>query len=144
MNEAHDPFSQVLAAYAAAVHAKDADAFAAMYDDDVHVFDMWGSWSLQGIAAWRAMAADWFSSLGAERVVVKADEIQTTHAGELAIGHAILTYTALSAEGEELRSLNNRITMALKKTGDSWKVFHEHTSAPVDHASAKVILQRTA
>jgi uncharacterized protein (TIGR02246 family) len=142
MSEAHDPISQVLAAYKAAVYAKDTEAFLALYDDDVRVFDMWGAWSLQGIAAWRAMAEGWFSTLGAERVVVRADDIEATHAGELAIGHAILTYTAISAEGEELRSLNNRITVALRRVDGSWKIFHEHTSAPIDHESTKAILQR--
>lgn len=143
MSEARDPFLQALNAYKAAVYAKDVDAFVALYDDDVHVFDMWGAWSLRGIEAWRGMAADWFSSLGAERVVVHADEMQSTVIGDLAIGHATLTYTALSAEGDTLRSLDNRITMALKLTGDTWKIFHEHTSAPIDHRSAKAILRRS-
>ncbi|WP_404615797.1 hypothetical protein [Rhodanobacter hydrolyticus] len=49
MNERTDPVVQILDSYKAAVFAKDVDAFAALYDDDVHVFDMWGAWSLQGI-----------------------------------------------------------------------------------------------
>ena len=32
--------------------AKDVDAFAALFDVDVRVFDMWGVWSYDGIAAW--------------------------------------------------------------------------------------------
>lgn len=103
---------------------------------------MWGAWSLRGIEAWRGMAVDWFSSLGTERVVVDADEMQSTVIGDLAVGHAVLTYTALSVAGETLRSLDNRITMALRKAGDSWKIFHEHTSAPIDHLSTKAMLQR--
>ncbi|GAA0710347.1 YybH family protein [Dokdonella soli] len=142
MSEPHDPFLQAMDSYKAAVRAKDVDAFLAIYDDDVHVFDLWGTWSLRGIVAWRNMAADWFSSLGTEQVVVSVDEAQTTRIGDLAVGHAVLTYTAMSAEGKELRSLNNRITMALRRTGESWKIFHEHTSAPVDHRSAKAILKR--
>jgi uncharacterized protein (TIGR02246 family) len=142
MSEPLDPFLQVLDLYKAAVRAKDVDAFLAIYDDDVHVFDMWGAWSLRGIEAWRKMAMDWFSSIGTGQVVVSADEAQTSRIGELAVGHAILTYTAISAEGKELKSLNNRITMALRRTGESWKIFHEHTSAPVDHRSMKAMLQR--
>jgi len=141
MSEQTNPFLQLLDSYKAAVLAKDLDAFAALYDNDVHVFDMWGTWSLRGIEAWRNMAADWFSSLGTERVIVRAREAQATLTGELAIGHAILTYTGVSAEGKELRSLSNRITMALRHTGESWKIFHEHTSAPIDHQSTKAMLQ---
>jgi ketosteroid isomerase-like protein len=59
-----DSIAGVLRAYAAAVYAKDVDAFAALYAEDVQVFDMWGQWSHRGIEAWRTMAAGWFSSLG--------------------------------------------------------------------------------
>jgi len=34
--------TDVLNAYAAAVLAKDVDAFMALYDDEVSIFDMWG------------------------------------------------------------------------------------------------------
>ena len=142
MNAPHDAFLQVLESYKAAVRAKSVEAFLAIYDDDVHVFDMWNTWSLRGIEAWRAMAEGWFSSLGTEQVVVSADEAQTTEVGELVVGHAILTYTAMSAEGKKLRSLDNRITVALRRTGSAWKIFHEHTSAPIDHRSTKAMLRR--
>jgi ketosteroid isomerase-like protein len=137
-----DPFPRLLALYQSAVLAKDTEAFLALYEPDLHVFDMWGIWSLRGIGSWRAMADDWFSSLGTEKVVVTADEVESTTAGELAIGHAILTFTAISAEGERVRSLTNRLTMGLRLVGGSWKVFHEHTSAPIDHQSIKAVLHR--
>jgi len=140
MSESQDPFLLILDSYRTAVLARDADAFAALYDDDVHVFDMWGTWSLRGIEAWRDMAAGWFASLGTDRVLVGVSETSSTMSGDLAIGHAVLTFTAVSAEGRELRSLSNRITMALRRTGESWKVIHEHTSAPIDHQSTKAIL----
>jgi len=139
----NNPFSCALAAYVEAVLAKDVDAFAALYDQDIHVFDMWGTWSLHGLAAWRDMATGWFSSLGDERVVVTSDNEDSTVAGDLAIGYAILTYTAIAPDGTTLRSLSNRATMALRKTGDSWKIFHEHTSAPIDHQSQQAILRRS-
>jgi len=137
-----NPFSRALAAYVEAVLAKDVDAFTALYDQDIHVFDMWGAWSIRGLAAWREMAAGWFSSLGDERVVVTCDSADSTVSEDLAIGHAILTYTAVAPDGTALRSLSNRATMALRRTGDSWKIFHEHTSAPIDHQSQQAILRR--
>jgi len=36
----------------------------------------------------------------------------------------------------------NRLTWVLKPHGGGWKIVHEHTSAPVDGESMKVILQR--
>ncbi len=51
MSEQSDPFAKVIDSYEEAVLAKDADAFAALYGDDVHVFDMWDKWSLRGVCS---------------------------------------------------------------------------------------------
>ena len=142
MNRNSDPFLQTLQAYRDAVLAKDVDAFVALYDADVHVFDMWNDWSLRGLAAWRRMAEGWFGSLGDERVRVEFDDIHSTISDALICGHATVTYTALSATDTALRSLSNRMTLALRRTNGGWKVVHEHTSAPIDHASMKPVLQR--
>lgn len=68
--------NQALEAYAAAVHAKDVDAFAALYNDNVHIYDSWGQWQYTGIESWRSMAAEWFSSPGDERVQVEFNDVQ--------------------------------------------------------------------
>ena len=142
MSQTSDPVHQALARYSAAAYEKDVDAFVALYSADLHVFDMWNSWELRGIDAWRAMAAGWFSSLGDERVVVKATDVVATVNGELAMGHATFTYTAISADGQELRSLDNRITLAMRRVGNAWKIFHEHTSGPIDHKTMKGVIKR--
>ena len=133
---------QTLERYQAAVLAKDVAAFIALYDDDVHIFDMWETWSMQGIAPWQQMVNDWFSSLGDERVHVSFSDAHATQAGDLAIGHAILTYTALAADGTTLRALSNRISIGLKQVGNAWKIIHEHTSAPIHHPTQQAILKR--
>ena len=133
------PVHAFLDAYCTAVLAKDVDAFAGLYDEDVEVFDMWGAWSLQGISAWRGMAAEWFASLGNETVQVETRDVCCTAGPDLAVGHAILTFTARSAAGETLRSLDKRITVALRRTDDSWRVIHEHTSAPIHPQTTKAI-----
>ena len=142
MNDTNNPFLRLLDQYKNAVFAKDVEAFIALYDEDIHVFDMWGTWSLRGIQAWRAMAAEWFASLQTERVVVDIEQAEMIQSEELAVGHAILTYTAISKEGEKLRWLNSRISLGLRKTGGLWKIIHEHTSAPIDHQNMKALLQR--
>lgn len=142
MSQTPDPFLQIMEAYRAAVLAKDVEAFLALYDTEVHVFDLWGSWSLHGLEAWRGMAVEWFASVGEEWIVVDIDQAWSTCSGDLAIGHAFLTYTAISADGRELRSLDNRITAAMRRVDGAWKIFHEHTSAPIDHAATKAILRR--
>jgi uncharacterized protein (TIGR02246 family) len=137
-----DSIGSVLEAYRDAVHAKDVDAFVAIFGDDVRVFDMWGTWSHDGIAAWREMAVGWFRSLDDELVRVEFDDVESIVGDDAAVLSAFVTFAGLSADGEELRSLNNRLTWGLRKTDGTWKVVHEHTSAPVDMATGKVTLKR--
>jgi ketosteroid isomerase-like protein len=142
VDQPDNPILQVLDDYKAAVLAKDLDAFIALYDEDVRVFDMWGAWSYNGIASWRDMVARWFGSLGTERVVVDFSDPQTIVAQDLAVVHAFVTYQAVTADGVALRSLDNRLTMTLRQRGGGWKVVHEHTSSPLDVETAKVIFNR--
>jgi uncharacterized protein (TIGR02246 family) len=132
----------LLESYRDAVYAKDVDAFVAIFADDVRVFDMWGAWSHDGIDAWREMAVGWFGSLGDELVRVEFDDVETTVGDDTAVLSAFVTFSGLSADGDELRSMNNRLTWGLRKTGETWKVVHEHTSAPVEMATGKVDLER--
>ena len=135
----------VLTAYGAAVYEKDVEAFISLYDEDVRVFDLWGSWSYDSADTWRQMVAEWFGSLGDERVAVESEDVRTTVADGVAVVHAFLTYKGISADGEELRAMNNRLTWTLQRADDgSWTIVHEHTSAPADFETAKVILQREA
>lgn len=142
MKQISDPVREALARYSAAAYEKNVDSFVSLYADDVHVFDMWNQWELRGIEAWRKMAQGWFGSLGTERVVVTASDVASTTTAELAVGHATLTYAAVSPEGKELRSLDNRLSIALRKSGDTWKIFHEHTSGPIDHQTLVAKIRR--
>jgi uncharacterized protein (TIGR02246 family) len=134
---------QILEAYAGAVRAKDVDAFLDLYADDTRNFDLWNEWSYDSKDALRAMVAEWFGSLeDDEEVVVEWDDVRA-HAGEdVAALSAFLTYGAVTPAGEKLRSMNNRLTWVLRKDGDgTWKITHEHTSAPAGEGG-KVQLQR--
>ncbi|MGA3249105.1 MAG: nuclear transport factor 2 family protein [Paraburkholderia sp.] len=142
MDKLDNPILQILDDYKAAVFAKDVASFIALYDEDVQVFDMWGAWSYNGIAAWREMVANWFGSLGTERVIVDFSNPKATVAQDLAVVHAFVTYKAVTADGVELRSLDNRLTAILTPRGDGWKIVHEHTSSPIDFETAKVIFNR--
>lgn len=143
MSSAPDtPIHRALEGYKAAVHAKDAAAFAALYDERIRVFDMWGAWQYRGIADWNDMAAGWFGSLGSERVVVDFDDIEATLSPELAVGHAFATYTAVAADGSAQRALTNRLTLVMQRPAGAWKIVHEHSSAPVDQHTGKVMLKR--
>jgi uncharacterized protein (TIGR02246 family) len=134
---------EILAAYAAAVRAKDVDAFVGLYSDDVRTFDLWEQWTYDGKEALRAMVAEWFGSLPAdEEVVIRFDEVRTQAVLDVAAVSAFTTFAAVSPDGTELRSMNNRLTWVLRKDADgAWKIVHEHTSAPAGD-EGKVQLRR--
>ena len=131
MNDFENRILEVLEAYKAAVYERDVDTFLRLYDPEARVFDAWDVWSYEGAAARRSAIAQWFASLGAERVKVIFDDVQVTVGQDLAVVSAIGTYAAISADGKELRSMQNRFTWALKLEGNAWKIVHEHTSTPI-------------
>ena len=133
---------RLLAHYAAAVWAKDADAFVRLYDPQVRVFDTWGVWQYDGAAAWQRVVEGWFTSLGTECVKVSFDEVRSSGSAELALVSAIVTYAGVSAAGEPLRAMQNRLTWGLRTSGHILRIAHEHTSAPISFDDSKAILQR--
>ena len=88
------------------------------------------------------MVAGWFDSLGTAQVAVGWDGVQTLVGHDVAVVHAFISYADVSASGGVQRAMLNRLTWVLKSDSGGWKIVHEHTSAPVDHVSMKVILQR--
>ncbi len=122
---------QVVEAYTAAVHAKDAGAFAALYAEDTRNFDMWGSFSYEGSAAVRTMAEGWFGSVGTDQIRVEFLEVRETVDDDVAVASAFIKFRGISAAGEELRSMTNRISWGLRRTPDGWRIVHEHTSVPL-------------
>jgi uncharacterized protein (TIGR02246 family) len=137
-----DEFESLLATYKTAIFEKDLPAFCSIFDEEVRIFDMWQQWTYEGLPAWREMAEGWFSSLGANRDVVTFDDIRIQGDGELAVATAFVRFTAVSAEGKELRYLEERLTWVAKRKEGTWKIIHQHTSAPIDFNTMKAILTR--
>jgi uncharacterized protein (TIGR02246 family) len=135
--------NEILDQYAAAVRAKDVDALLALYADDVRTFDLWSVWSYDGKDALRAMVEEWFGSSDTAPVVgVEFDDVRTEAGDGVAAVSAFTTFRGLDADGNELRSMNNRLTWILRQDADGgWKIVHEHTSAPAGD-EGKVSLRR--
>jgi ketosteroid isomerase-like protein len=127
--------------YKRAVYEKDVEAFLGLYHHEARVFDTWGVWSYETAAERRKVIEEWFSSLGDERVRVTFDRIVTVVVRDLATLSARVAYAGLSAKGEELRAMYNRLTWVLKPDGAEWKIVHEHTSVPIGFSDLKGMLQ---
>ncbi len=142
MSDIDKAIGRVLDSYCAAVHAKDVSAFIRLYHPDVRVFDTWGIWSYEGAEAWQRAVEAWFTSLGEERVKVSFEDVQSTGGPASAVVSAIVTYAAVSAQGDPLRAMQNRLTWALKESGHVLRIVHEHTSAPIGFEDQKALLER--
>jgi ketosteroid isomerase-like protein len=142
MPDIEKDIARVLGNYSAAVHAKDVGAFVRLYDPRVRVFDAWGVWSYDGLESWHRAVEAWFTSLGAERVKVSFEDVQSSGTTECAIVSAIVTYAGLTSDGKPLRAMQNRMTWGLKTSGHVLRIIHEHTSAPVGFEDMKAILVR--
>ena len=114
----------------------------------MRVFDAWGVWSYEGAEAWQRAVEAWFTSLGTERVKVTFSDVQISAGDDSgvasAVVSAIVTYAGFSAQGDPLRSMQNRLTWALRTSGHVLRIVHEHTSAPLGFDDTKGILQRVS
>ena len=138
MKEINDLLEQ----YKKAVLQKDLKAYVAIYDEHIHVFDMWVIWKYNGLETWSGMAKEWFNSLGGNSDIITFEDVKIESSPEMAFVTAIVKYTAVSEKREELRYLQNRLTWIMGKKGDQWKVIHQHTSSPIDFKTLQAILKQ--
>ena len=124
----------LLTRYATAAYEKDVEAMAAIYHNDVRVFDAWGTFEYHGLVSWRASIEGWLGSLGDESVAVTFEEVEER--GPAA--SMFVRYAGLSADGAELRAMTNRMSWVV----EDGKVVHEHSSSPASFETGKVILSR--
>lgn len=142
MSELDKDVARILAAYESAVFKKDVRTFMHLYDPSVRVFDAWGVWLYEGAEAWQRAVEGWFTSLGTERVKVTFEDVTSWVGKEVSSVCAVVTYAGMSATGETLRAMQNRITWVLRASGHVPRIVHEHTSAPLGFEDSKAILVR--
>lgn len=144
MKEIDASVARVIEAYKAAVAARDITAFMRLYDPAVRVFDTWGVWSYEGASAWQVAVEGWFASHPSDRLKVTFEDVSSVSTPAFACVSTIVTYAVVSAQGEPVNAMQNRLTWVLKTSGHVPRIIHEHTSAPAGFEDGKVILQRPA
>lgn len=144
MNDMEKSIQNLLTTYKKAVEAKDVKQFVSIYHQDVVIFDMWGNWVYQGLEAWEKVVQDWFDSLGNDQATVEITDVQLIPDQNIACLFAIFTFQGLSGSGETTHAMDNRFTWVLKNQRGGWLIMHEHSSAPIDFVSNKVILNRSS
>ncbi len=142
MSDVEASLARLIEAYKAAVATRNIESFVRLYDPAVRVFDTWGVWSYEGAAAWQVAIEGWFASHPNDRFKVSFDDIRSVATPAFASLTAIVTYAVVSAQGEPINAMQNRLSWVLKTSGHVPRIIHEHTSAPVGFEDGKAMLQR--
>ena len=136
-------FDAFFATYIAAARTRDVAAMVGLYAGDFREFDMWTDWSRDGIATLHKAVEGWFGGVPVdETVVVSFSDITTQTGPDLATAQAIVTFAAISATGETLRSMQNRLSWVAARKPEGWRIIHQHTSSPINPKGMSVIWQQ--
>ena len=107
-----------------ALHDRHAAAFLATYAADAVIYDLSPPLAHgldpDGVAAWMA---SWDGPIGNE-----TRDVAVTLAGPVAIAHGLERLAG--RQGGEPRDIWLRFTLVLERSGDGWRVVHEHSSVP--------------
>lgn len=125
---------QLIAAWAQALHARDADGLSAHYATGVRVFDVGPPLEHRGRSAYRALWAQCLPYFDGDiSHQTRGLEIQVS--GDLAFAHCLSRITD-QAQTQPLPWV--RTTLCLRRGEGGWEVVHEHASLPVDYASGTI------
>jgi ketosteroid isomerase-like protein len=116
----------VIAAVAAAYHARDAAAIARHYAPDAIVADLAPPLLRRGfdMGATQAWLDGWDGP-----VELTTQDIAVEVEGNLALCHGFLHTRVQTRSGEEA-AWWSRITLALSRLPEGWRIIHEHSSVP--------------
>jgi ketosteroid isomerase-like protein len=119
----------LLAERAEAVRARDASRFVTSLDPSIVIFDLApplrrGGPELLDPSGLQAWLDSWDGEIGYEIA-----ELTISMGGDIAYCHSLDHLTGTRTDGAR-EDYWTRATVGLRKTGDGWKVTHEHTSVP--------------
>jgi ketosteroid isomerase-like protein len=127
----HSEIAAFIETFKNTAFAKDVSGFLALYDDDTRIFDLWKKWSYRGVSAWKTAVLEWFNHTGENRDAISLDDVVIQGSDDFCVVTAFITFSCVDAEGAVLRAMHERLTWALAKKGNGWKILHQHSSAPV-------------
>lgn len=109
-----------------ALHDKNASAVVAQFDPSGVVFDLAPPLSHKvDQQGW----ANWFDTWEGP-VDRRSQDLKFIVMGDLAVVHGLYHVQATPKGGGDTAVWWMRATVALRRDGGSWKIFHEHTSVP--------------
>ena len=125
----------------AAVAAKDVDALATRYAENVTLFDAVGPLADRGVDVERARLETWFGAYRTE-IGLRIRDLEVTVAGPVAFTHYLFHVRGTMHDGAEV-AMWVRSTVGFRKLAEGWKIVHEHSSVPFDGTTGQALTSLT-
>lgn len=125
--------------WAAASRTADLEVIMGCYAEDVRAFDAIGPLQFDG---WKPYADHWaycMQFMAGGQMIFNPHDIRVEADGDVAFAHLLIECGCENAQGE-MESGWTRGTMGCRKFGGSWKIMHDHFSAPFDPETGKAAL----
>jgi len=118
-----------------AVCRKDVGAILRHYSEDAVIFNVKPPYQIRDRQDWRRI---WETSLAHFPVSFGTEtrDMEIAVSGDLAIVHYLLRFTGLPGLQPWMRD-----TVVYQREQDAWKIVHEHSSAPFDPETSKVVFE---
>jgi ketosteroid isomerase-like protein len=124
---------RIIADQQKAVCAKDVDRIMSHYAAEFCVFNVKPPFQIRGAAEWRRVwetsLAHFPASFGTE-----TRDVVITMSGELVVAHYLARFTGLPGPPFWIR-----VTVVYRWLDGKWKIVHEHSSAPFDPETLRVV-----
>jgi len=134
---AHTEIQALINTYREAVMTKNVDKVIALYADDIVSFDAIKALQFKGKAAYRAHWEACMEMCSGPHVF-EFHEIAIETADNLAFAHWV-THCGGTNDKGETQSCWMRATACYRPVGGTWKIVHEHWSAPFDPMSGSTL-----
>ncbi|CAI8899566.1 YybH family protein [Pseudomonas sp. IT-P260] len=134
---AHTEIQALINTYREAVMTKNVDKVMALYADDIVSFDAIKALQFKGKAAYRAHWEACMEMCSGPHVF-EFHEIAIETADNLAFAHWV-THCGGTNDKGETQSCWMRATACYRPVGVTWKIVHEHWSAPFDPMSGSTL-----
>ncbi len=118
----------LIEAWAEAVHRGDLEAVLVDHADDIVMFDVPPPFESSGMAEYRK-SWDLFFSVQPRPVAFDIQRLDVVAGAEVGFAFALMQCREFGSHGE-LRTLDFRLTVGLRKVTGHWTVVHEHHSVP--------------
>ncbi|MFC4352921.1 YybH family protein [Fodinicurvata halophila] len=119
------------------VSSKDVDAIMDFYAPDIVAYDAIAALQFKGAEAYGEHWRQCLSMCG--ELSMEASDIHIATAGDLATSYYLHRCAGVDDKGEE-QACWMRATVVWRRQGGSWKIIHDHFSAPFDPESGQALM----